>query len=232
MLGEADVDYGRLMMQLDSPSGEPSDLGEQTLGFKGPSLVYRKIEGLEIDDLFCSWVQHPVAAEICRHVYSEGVPVATFRSMFMNKPAKAGTRLSWHQDRWAWLDRDPLVTVYTALDAATEANGCVHLIAGSHRSLVNPWDDSAFLEESHYAQHCPPEREVALELEPGDVVVLHNWLIHRSGVNRSNTPRRAFSACYMDARTVDLLGRTYPVVFDSGGRATSLEARTPVIVKE
>ena len=37
MRGEADVDYDRLMMQLDSMSGEPGDLGEQTLGFKGPS---------------------------------------------------------------------------------------------------------------------------------------------------------------------------------------------------
>jgi phytanoyl-CoA hydroxylase len=154
MLGEADVDYDRLMMQLDPTSG--GDLEEQTLGFKGPSLAYRKIEGLEIDELFRGWAQHPVAAKICRRIYGEGVPVATFRSMFMNKPAEAGTPLPWHQDRWAWLDRDPLVTVYTALDAATEANGCVHIIAGSQHSLVNPWDPSAFLEEAHYAVHCPP----------------------------------------------------------------------------
>jgi ectoine hydroxylase-related dioxygenase (phytanoyl-CoA dioxygenase family) len=214
MLGEADVDYDRLMMQLDSLTGEPGDLGEQTLGFKGPSLAYRKIEGLEIDRVFRSWVQHPAAEEICRHVYGESVPVAAFRSMFMNKPAEAGTRLAWHQDRWAWLDRDPLVTLYTALDAATEVNGCVRLIVGSHHSLVNPWDDSAFLEEAHYELHCQSEREIALELEPGEVVLLHNWLIHCSGVNRSNAPRRAFSVCYMDARTVDLLGRTYHVVFN------------------
>ena len=149
--------------------------------------------------------------------------------MFMNKPAEAGTALPWHQDRWAWLDRDPLVTLYTALDAATQANGCIRVIAGSHHSLVNPSDSSAFLEEAHYAQHCPPGREVALELEPGEIVLLHNWLIHRSGVNQSTTPRRAFSVCYIDARTVDFVGRTYPVVFDGEGRATSLNERTPVI---
>jgi phytanoyl-CoA hydroxylase len=213
MLGDADVDYAKLMMQLDAPSGEPSDLGEQTLGFKGPSLGYRKIEGLEVDELFRARVQRPEAATICRHMYGDGVPIATFRSMFMNKPAEAGTPLAWHQDRWAWLDRDPLVTVYTALDAATEANGCVHVIAGSHHSVVNPWDDSAFLEEAHYEEHCPPDREVTLELEPGDVVLLHNWLIHRSGVNRNDTPRRAFSVCYMDARTRTTSGSGFPLVF-------------------
>jgi ectoine hydroxylase-related dioxygenase (phytanoyl-CoA dioxygenase family) len=118
------------------------------------------------------------------------------------------------------------VTIYTALDAATVANGCVRVIVSSHHSLVNPWDDSAFLEEAHYPQHCPPEREVALELQSGDVVLVHNWLIHRSGVNRSVTPRRAFSVCYMDARTIDLLGRTYPVVFDSEGRTISFDQPT------
>jgi phytanoyl-CoA hydroxylase len=231
MLGQADVDYDRLMMQLDPAGGGSGDLTEQTLGFKGPSLAYRKIEGLEIDEIFRSWVQHLVMAAICHRIYGAGVPVATFRSMFMNKPAGAGTPLVWHQDRWAWLDRDPLVTVYTALDGADEHNGCVRVIAGSHHTIVNPWDDSAFLEEKHYAQHCPPEREVALKLEPGEVVLLHNWLIHRSGVNRSPTPRRAFSACYMDARTVDFLGRTYPVIFDGDGRATNLEEHTPVVVE-
>jgi phytanoyl-CoA hydroxylase len=220
MLGDADVDYDRLMMQLDPRSGEPGDLGEQTLGFKGPSLAYRKIEGLEIDARFLTLVQHPLAAAICRRMYGVGVPVATFRSMFMNKPARGGTPLVWHQDRWAWLDRDPRVTLYTALDAATDASGCVHVIAQSHHSMVNPSDDSAFLEAAHYAQHCPPEREVALELDPGEVVLLHNWVIHRSGVNRSAEPRRAFSVCYMDAQTVDYLSRTHPVVFDRDGRPT------------
>ncbi len=215
MLGDADVDYDQLMMQLDPPSGDAGDLGERTLGFKGPSLSYRKIEGLEIDGLFRSLVQHPVAAQICRRMYGDGVAVATFRSMLMNKPARGGTPLVWHQDRWAWLDRDPLVTLYTALDAATDETGGVHVIAGSHHTLVNPADDSAFLEPVHYAQHCPPERQVALELEAGDVVLLHNWLIHRSGVNHSATPRRAFSVCYMDARDRRLPGPHPPRRFRS-----------------
>ena len=223
MLGRAEIDYDRLMMQLDSTRGDYGDLGEQTLGFKGPSLAYRKIEGLEQDLHFRAVVQHPAAATICQRVYGPGVPIATFRSMFMNKPSGAGTPLAWHQDRWAWLDRDPLVTVYTALDAATDESGCVHVIAQSHRFVVNPFDDSAFLEESQYEQHCPAAREVPLQMEPGEVVLLHNWLIHRSAVNRSSAPRRAFSVCYMDARTVDFLGKRYPIVFDGQGRPTNMD---------
>jgi hypothetical protein len=218
MLGEAALDYDRLMMQLDPGTGNTADLGEQTLGFKGPTLNYRKIEGLEADPLFRSLVQLPIAAQICRRMYGAGVPIATFRCMFMNKPAGQGTPLTWHQDRWIWLDRDPLVTFYVALDAATEATGCVHVVEGSHHTLVNPQDDSGFLEPSHYAAHCPPERDVALELAAGEVALLHNWLIHSSGVNHTDAPRRAFSVCYMDAGTVDYLGQPHPVVFDANGQ--------------
>jgi ectoine hydroxylase-related dioxygenase (phytanoyl-CoA dioxygenase family) len=218
MLGQAHVDYDSLMMQLDVATGDYDDLGEQTLGFKGPTLSYRKVEGLEVDPVFGELVRHPVAADICRHVYGQGVAISTFRSMFMNKPSSAGTPLPWHQDRWVWLDRDPLVTVYTALDAATEDSGCVHVIFGSHHSIVNPLDDSSFLEEKHYAEHCPLDRERPIELEAGEMVLFHNWLIHRSAVNRTAAPRRAFSVCYMEARTIDYLDKHHPVVFDSDGR--------------
>lgn len=59
--------------------------------------------------------------------------------MFMNKPAGKGTALPWHQDRWQHLDIDPLLTVYTALDPATAANGCVKVVPKSHKlGILNP----------------------------------------------------------------------------------------------
>ncbi len=45
MLGTADIDYDRLMMQRDTDTGVYSDLEPQTLGHKGPSRDYRKMEG-------------------------------------------------------------------------------------------------------------------------------------------------------------------------------------------
>ena len=47
-------------------------------------------------------------------------------------------------------------------------------------------------------------------------MLLHNWLIHRSGVNPSPDPRRAFTACYMDGRTLSTLtGNHFPLVAGS-----------------
>ena len=47
MLGRADVDYERMMMQLDRADGPDSQPGPQSYGFKGATLAYRKIQDLE-----------------------------------------------------------------------------------------------------------------------------------------------------------------------------------------
>ncbi len=217
MLGTAPVDYDRMVMQLDSATGKYEDAGAQSKGFKGATRAYRKIQDLEFDPLFLAYMQQPVFRAVCERVYGAGAPVAAFRAMFMNKPARQGTFLPWHQDRWTALDRDPLLTIWTALDPATMANGCVQVIPGSHRQgLINPAHPSGFLTPEQAAQHAPPAKAVSLELAAGECALLHNYTLHASDVNRSDTARRAFSVCYMDARTVASNGEKFSVVFGAG----------------
>jgi len=204
MHGEADLDYERLQMQLDSATGNYGDAGKQTLGFKGKTLNYRKIQNLEMDPLFSGYLSDTLFIDICRRVYGRETPIAIFRAMFMNKPANRGTYLPWHQDRWTKLDRDPKITIWTAMDPATIANGCLQVIPGSHRhGLINPTHPSGFLSEAQAEAICTPDRVVHIELEAGEVVLLHNYLLHASDINRSSQSRRAFSVCYMDADTLD-----------------------------
>ena len=205
MLGEADVNYDRMLMQLDSDTGEYNDAGVQSRGHKGATLNYRKIEQLEFDPVFLEYLQRPVFNEICARTYGGHVPIAAFRSMFMNKPAGKGTKLPWHQDRW------------NALDPATRENGCVRVIPDSHRfGVLNPSHGSGFLTDDMASEQCRDEDAVDLVLEPGEAVLLHNWLLHGSDKNRSPQSRRALSVCYMDARTVEQHGRTFPVIFGEG----------------
>ena len=224
MLGTARVDYARMMMQLDSKDGAYNNAGPQSRGHKGATLAYRKIQDLEYDPLFLAYLQRPLFREICARVHGAATPIACFRAMFMNKPAHQGTLLPWHQDRWSALDRDPVITVWTALDPATVANGCVQIIPGSHQKLINPEHPSGFLKDEQHAEHCPADKAIYLELAAGEVALLHNWTLHRSDVNRTEVPRRAFSVCYMDANTVERGGHRYPIVFGDG--ALTLPAAT------
>ena len=213
MLGTAPTDTNRLLMQLDSPDGQYENAGVQSRGSKGATLAYRKIQDLEYDPLFLEYLQHPVFEEICAHVYGHSTPIAAFRAMFMNKPAHAGTLLPWHQDRWSDLDRDPLITVWTALDPATVANGCVEIIPGSHHRLINPDHPSGFLTPEQGEAAMRAHGTEFIELKAGEAVLLHNWLLHRSDVNGTDISRRAFSASYMDARTKSRSGGEFNTVF-------------------
>jgi ectoine hydroxylase-related dioxygenase (phytanoyl-CoA dioxygenase family) len=115
------------------------------------------------------------------------------------------------------VDRHPLLTAWTALDPATIANGCVKIVPASRTpGLLSRRGHQ--LSEEHAAEHCPPERIIHLELEPGECVLLQNWLIHGSDINHTDIPRRGFSVCYMHGETRALSdGHTYPVIFGMGG---------------
>lgn len=212
MLGR--VHYPTLHMQLDT-GGAYEDLPDPKPGHSGATLAYRKIQGLEADPLILELARRDVFREICARHYGAHVPISIFRLMMMNKPAGQGTYLPWHQDAGdVWkLDRDPLVTSWIALDPATRQNGCVQVIPGSHHLGLLSKNGST-LSPEHMEQYCPEDRIEYLELEPGEGLLLHNWLIHRSEVNHTGAPRRALSACYMDGRTLGTLtGTRYPIIF-------------------
>lgn len=201
MLGKADLDYDRMLMQLDSSDGAYDSAGAQTRGHKGKTLNYRKIQLLERDPIFLAYMQLPIFEEAAQHFYGD-LPVAAFRAMFMNKPAGLGTVLPLHQDRWRALDRDPRLTIYTALDDANEENGCVEIIPRTQHEILNPKHPSGFLTPEMEQTFVDDPRRKPLVLEAGEVVLMNPWMIHGSGINRTDHSRRAFSVCLMDARTM------------------------------
>ena len=216
MLGKAPLDYERIMMQLDRDPARDNKPGPQSKGHKGATLSYRKIEKLENDPLFLAYMQHPLFQHICQRVYGASTDIGCFRAMFMNKPAGEGTELVWHQDRWTDLDRDPLITIWTALDPATVDNGCVFIAPGMHHTLINPSHGSGFFTDEQAQQMVAKIEPVPLELEAGEAALLHNHLPHSSGVNSTTGARRAFSACYLDAATISTSNKAFPVIFGGG----------------
>jgi hypothetical protein len=208
------VKNSNVQMQLDT-GGTYEDLPDAVTTFEQGTIRYRKIQGLETDDSFMVLLRHPIFREVCARIYGPHAAVSMFRAMVMNKPAEQGTFLPWHQDGgavWA-LDRDPLVTIWVALDPATTTNGCLDIVPGSHRlGLLSTFGST--VSDDDVARHCSADAVVQLEVEAGHAVLLHNWMLHRSGVNPSPMPRRAFTSCYMDGRTVNTTtGSLFPMVW-------------------
>jgi hypothetical protein len=225
MLGQ--VHHPGLRFQLDT-GGAYEDLPDPVPRGPEATLDYRKVQGLEADPLVLEVIRRPVLREICGRHYGKHASISIFRAMMMNKPAGRGTHLPWHQDGGdVWkLDRDPLVTVWIALDAAHSMNGCLQVIPGSHRLGLLSRNGSTLRPEDAQ-RHCPESAIACLEVEAGEALLLHNWLVHRSGVNHTESPRRALTACFMDARTRNILtGDYFPTVF---GERPDAEAEWPFL---
>ncbi len=211
MLGK--IRYDNMRFQLDPRYAGGSRT--RTVGNKEATLNYRRIDDLEQDPLFLAYIQKPLIRQITRRYIGEDVSV--FRSMFMNKPAERGTELVWHQDigvGWK-IDTNPIITVWTALDAATVRSGCMQIVPGSNNlGILN---ERHFTSEEDQAKYTRDEDVIDLETEAGEAILLHNFLLHRSGVNTTSAPRQAFSVTYMDVGTRSVItGDTFPIVFGEG----------------
>ena len=207
MLGH--VKYRNMRLQFYQ---DDSGSVHRTLGHQVATLGYRRIDDLEQDPLFLAYIQRPLFQQIASYYIGEQVSI--FRSMLMNKPPQLSQALPWHQDIGAgWgIDTNPIVTVWTALDEATVDTGCMQIVPGSQQhGIIN---QKHFLSEKEEATYAPKESVVELEAEAGEAILLHNFLLHRSGTNSTPVSRRAFSVTYMGAqtRTIDT-GQTFPVVF-------------------
>lgn len=210
MLGR--VRYDGMFFQRDGDNGRYEDLVFGR-GYEGPSLDYRKIEKLEKDDLYRLLVNNAFFEKIARSLI-EG-PIAIYRAILMTKGSRGGSYLPWHQDGGSFwgLDRDPFLQIWTALDDAPRDAGCVEVVPGSHlRGLATPL--GGVVPKEHVEARAPDRDAVLLPVVAGEVLLLHNHLWHRSGVNCTGRPRRAFSVCYMSARTRCMRKKRAPRQFE------------------
>src|SRR5688572_7574282 len=131
-------------------------------------------------------------------------PVCHFHSKLMQKEPRVGGAWEWHQDYGYWYKNqfmfpDQLISVMVALTEANKANGCLQVIKGSHKlGRVN----HGFAGEQVGADLVMVENAlktmplVYCELEPGDGLIFHSNLLHRSEANLSNYPRWSIISCY------------------------------------
>jgi phytanoyl-CoA hydroxylase len=198
MLGR--VTYPGLFFQMDAATGRYDDLTFGA-GYEGPSLEYRKIEKLEADPLFWAWLRNPLFERLA-HACIAGPSVAIYRAVLFAKGARGGSELPWHQDAGVFwgLDRDPPLQIWTALDDVPEESGCVQVVPGSHaKGLATRL--GGVVPSSLVAQTNAEGNALSLPARAGEVILIHNYLWHRSKQNHTGKPRRAFTVCYMSGAT-------------------------------
>ena len=131
-------------------------------------------------------------------------PVCHFHSKLMQKEPKVGGAWEWHQDYGYWYKNqfifpDQLISIMVALTRANKENGCLQVIKGSHKmGRVN----HGFAGEQVGADQVMVDNAlqtmelVYCELEPGDALIFHSNILHRSEANLSDRPRWSVISCY------------------------------------
>lgn len=165
---------------------------------KGRSLHLREPWVLEV----CA---HPsISHRVSQLIGSRNI--ALFKSRFVVKMPQTDEEVFWHQDVG---DRNggfypdgrpvPAVTVWMGLDKISRENGGLEVIPGSHRSLIGDWKRRirSELVESGALTEEERARAEGVDLEPGEFIIFHSWLLHGSMPNRSAERRAGINVRYV-----------------------------------
>ena len=141
---------------------------------------------------------------IVKQLLDGDAPVCHYHSKLMQKQPKDGGAWEWHQDYGYWYKNqfmfpDQLISVMVALTEASKQNGCLQVLKGSHKlgRLNHGFAGEQMEADPQMVNNALKTMElVYVELEPGDAVIFHSNLLHRSGANLSDHPRWSIISCY------------------------------------
>lgn len=188
-----ETEFSRML----EPDADPDEFGEAV-------EPVRKFEGVGMareDPVFADIARHEGILDVIEQL--QGPNLKLLRSAAMLKPPRVGSEKKFHQDA-AYYPVHPMdhVTVWIALDEATEANGCMRVVPGAHTDgLIGhealEYDTDITISERDYGV----EDTVALPMAPGSVLFQHCLLPHYTAENTTEQWRRAFILAYMRSRS-------------------------------
>jgi hypothetical protein len=156
------------------------------------------------NDVFGYMTRSKRVMDVITPLLDSDSPICHFHSKLMQKEPHVGGAWEWHQDYGYWYKNqfmfpDQLISVMVALTEASKANGCLQVIRGSHKlGRVNHGfageqvgADMVFVNNALKTMDL-----VYCELQPGDALIFHSNLLHRSEANLSDKPRWSIISCY------------------------------------
>lgn len=180
--------FDRRFALIEEEFGEAANVGRHVLL---KSLKTAGMFGLMTHPVLLDLVESMIGSEILSH------PQFNCQAKM---PGEEISKVRWHQDL-VYLDSDaeetPMVNLWIPLVDATEVNGCLEVISGSHKTGLKPHgrlSDTGRLDISK--EHLPTGHVAVCPVRRGGVIVFHPRLVHRSGPNRSKKIRWSIDIRY------------------------------------
>ncbi len=200
------LECGRVWHDLD-PDDSVSRI--QKRGHKDGQAVADRLDPLlDLSPLFDKFARHDTRlGAICRQVIDSDVNIFKGK-VIMKRPGTLGYGL--HQDYPYWgstgISPDHFVIIVIPLDECTVESGAIEVFPGLHGDILasppgNPLDADESLLDLNTG--------VLLEMEPGDLALLHALTPHRSGTNHSSCNRTVLYFTFSHADYGNLQDRYY-----------------------
>lgn len=223
--GFLDADVGRAMereavsaLRADPPSAHSGERAYRTVEGLYVQPEAKPVEGaVEAEDhvskvfnTHLAGTAHDFAvSHRCGDIVSSllDADVDVFQSMFILKnPGSWGQ--PWHQDSYYFnFDQQPQIGLWLAISEATLENGCLSVIPGSHRLSIQRHNPDPRPGANHGYLEIPDVDDSAATpvlMEPGDLLVFHSHLLHKSVDNLGRARRSAMVYHYGRAGSVNL----------------------------
>ncbi|WP_166831723.1 phytanoyl-CoA dioxygenase family protein [Thalassoroseus pseudoceratinae] len=142
-----------------------------------------------------------------------------------SKPAQIGSLVPWHQDNaYFCLSPPDALTVWISIDAATERNGAVEYLLGSHQQLYPHQSSGIHGNSVGLIDELPLDRfpRSLGVVESGDVLIHHCQVVHQSQPNRSSESRLSLVIVYRGSQTQ--VDHTLQIAYQKALAQTSTES--------
>ena len=149
--------------------------------------------------MICPWVDEMIREPLILDATEDliGPDILCWGTSLRAKAADGKTFAGWHQDT-AYADVRPIVVIVAlALSPSRAENGCIRAIPGSHQGPLLPHKeafktDSLLSREQYIDAPLDHAAAVDLALEPGEIALFNNAIIHGSKPNFGGDRRILF----------------------------------------
>ena len=207
-----DLDFGERVTRIYAESGEvynqfidfslpQTGIKEDTPFWAGPA-VFNALKDDNLLDAVESIIGHEIFSNPIQHVRIK-VPESE-APKDENGLVKFGAT-PWHQDAGVAteeVDNTNMLTVWFPLMDASEENGCLEFIPGSHRKkeTLNHYTDNNpnYTLNQELKKSCyNPNKSISLCLKAGQMSIHDVYLVHGSKENKSKKSRRGMTMRFM-----------------------------------
>jgi len=174
--------------ELEAETGYPGAPANKNQ--PGGDTVRRILHVTLRNRLISDWATGAELAAPLKQLLGEDVLLSqVHHNCIMTKQPRFSSLTGWHRDSRYWhFQRPELISAWLALRNETVENGCLLVIPGSHRVLVDPngMDDAQFLKTDFPGNQTLLAQAVPVPLNAGDVLLFSSNLFHAAGKNHTD----------------------------------------------